>query len=38
MYDTTMTGSFYRTKEIENLLKQSSETITRDSENIICFM
>ena len=24
MFDTTMTGSFYRTKEIENLLKQSS--------------
>ena len=36
MYDTTMTGSFYRTKEIENLLKQSSTgEVGSDHENDI---
>ena len=36
MFDTTMTGSFYRTKEIENLLKQSSTgEVGSDHENDI---
>ena len=36
MFETTMTGSFYRTKEIENLLKQSSTgEVGSDHENEI---